>query len=86
MEQEHREARSARDECLEKQKQGELRELQTKISTELQVHPLLETAVAETKKEAVVPEDNKPRLLVKRHDDESKSISALLEKLPSPYA
>lgn len=85
LEQEHREARLARDECLEKQKQGELWELQTRKSTELQVHPLLQKAVAEKKKKVIVPEENKP-LLVKRASDETKSISALLEQLPSAYS
>ena len=82
MEQEYQEARSARDECLEQQKQGEV---QSKHSTVLQVHPLLEAAVAETKKEVVVSEESKLPMRVKHHDDETKSISALIEKLPSPY-
>ena len=85
IEQEYREAKSARDECLEKQKQGQLRELQTSTSTPLQVHPLLKAVVAETERNVIVPEEDKPRLLVKHHVDESKAILGLLDRLPSPY-
>lgn len=84
LEQEHREAKLARDEALFK-KEGEQENLDKKESTEFHVHPVLQKAFVEVKrKQVVIPEETRP-LLVKRPDDEAKVFSALLEKLPSAY-
>jgi hypothetical protein len=85
LEQEHREARLARDRSLDRHKEGQQEDRNTKESTVLQVHPLLQKAFLEANKEVVVPEGRQP-LLVKRPDDEAKLFSALLEKLPSAHA
>lgn len=86
LEMEHSEAKFARDESLIKQKEGQKEDMNTKESTEFQVHPLLHKASVEVnRKQWAFPEESRP-LLVKRPDDEAKVFSALLEKLPSAYA